>query len=122
MPGLSSTLRVNRGATGSYGLTSPQKFNPLSKESPLMKVDKRYIKPNRTMSRFHDNRKSQENIGTIIPNIKTLALDNTNANVRGKLKQLEAEILEINQVLNYHKKEVDILRHEKETLQQVLNK
>ena len=112
-----------------YGIPSPGKFNPLGKESPLMKIERSFPAANNTMSRFYSSRKDHANTEVRIPNIKSLAnaestgwKNDTTVNVKGKLKSLEQEILEVHQVLNFHKKEVDLLRIEKDTLQQVLNK
>jgi hypothetical protein len=89
-----------------------------------MMVQKKYLNANRTVRHFQNSKKSYDGTATTtIPDIKTVfSGESSNANVRGKLKQLESEILEVNQVLNFHKKEIEILKLEKETLQQVLNK
>jgi hypothetical protein len=88
-----------------------------------MMVQKKYLNANRTVRHFQNGKKSYDGTASTIPDIKTVfSGENSNANVRGKLKQLESEILEVNQVLNFHKKEIEILKLEKETLQQVLNK
>ena len=42
------------------------------------------------------------------------------ANLKGKLMVLEQMINQLNEELNYHKKEVQILRSEKDTLESVL--
>ena len=129
MTGAFSTMKGTGIRDKGYGIASPGKFNPLSKESPLMKIEKSIPNGNNTMSRFYSARKEHVNTEVKIPNIKSLsgtesvALRNeTTVNVKGKLKSLEQEILEVHQVLNFHKKEVELLRIEKDTLQQVLNK
>lgn len=115
-------MKLRKPREGGYGVATPQKFNPLGKESPLMKIKREFPDGNNTMTRFYNSRRSTGRIERTIPNIKSNMSENTTVNVRGKLKSLENEILEVTQVLNFHKKEVDLLRTEKETLQHVLNK
>ena len=45
---------------------------------------------------------------------------NNTANLKGKLSALEEMILQLADELQYHKKEVQVLRSEKETLESVL--
>ena len=86
-----------------------------------MKIDKKVPISSQTMSNFYTARNGMVKTDQGIPSIKTYQEDTT-VNVRGKLKNLEREILEVSQVLNFHKKEVDLLKLEKDTLQQVLTK
>lgn len=129
MPGAFSTMKGINVREKGYSISSPGKFNPLGKESPLMKIEKSLPSANNTMSRFYSARREHGNTEIKIPNIKTLSSvesagfnTDTTVNVKGKLMSLEHEILEVYQVLNLHKKEVELLRMKKETLQQVLNK
>ena len=46
--------------------------------------------------------------------------NNNTANLKGKLQALEEMILQLADELQYHKKEVQVLRSEKETLESVL--
>ena len=46
--------------------------------------------------------------------------NNNTANLKGKLQALEEMILQLVDELQYHKKEVQVLRSEKETLESVL--
>ena len=46
--------------------------------------------------------------------------NNNTANLKGKLQALEEMILQLADEMQYHKKEVQVLRSEKETLESVL--
>ena len=46
--------------------------------------------------------------------------NNNTANLKGKLSALEEMIMQLADELQYHKKEVQVLRSEKETLESVL--
>lgn len=93
----------------SYGIPSPGKFNPLARGSPLMKVNKSVTRVSNTLPRFYSSMRDSASNGRGIPDIKTMTaenvggFDNSTVNVRGKLNKLETEILEVNQVLNFHK-------------------
>lgn len=92
MPVYDRSAKKSVGKDRSYGITSPQKFNPLGKESPLMRIDRSLPMANNTMGKFYNSK----NIGLPdagIPNIRTVLTENTTVNVRGKLKQLENEII-----------------------------
>ena len=61
------------------------------------------------MSRFYSTGRAHEAVEGLV-NLKTTSIrDNTEVevhstvNVKGKLKSLEQEILEVNQVMNFHK-------------------
>ena len=59
---------------------------------------------------------SQHLNGTVV----SQGSNNNTANLKGKLKALEEMILPLADELQYHKKEVQVLRSEKETLESVL--
>ena len=46
--------------------------------------------------------------------------NNNTANIKGKMAALEEMIMQLGDELSYHKKEVQVLRSEKETLESVL--
>lgn len=92
MPVYDRSIKKSVGKDRSYGITSPQKFNPLGKESPLMRIDRSLPMANNTMSKFY-NSKNNGLPDSGIPNIRTALTENTTVNVRGKLKQLENEII-----------------------------
>lgn len=66
-----------------------------------MKIDKSMTLGRKTLPKFYSSR--QENGANTIPDIRTTHSENSTVNVRGKMTQLEREILEVSQVLNYHK-------------------
>ena len=59
---------------------------------------------------------SQQLNGTVV----SQGSNNNTANLKGKLQALEEMILQLADELQYHKKEVQVLRSEKETLESVL--
>ena len=59
---------------------------------------------------------SQHLNGTVV----SQGSNNNTANLKGKLQALEEMILQLADELQYHKKEVQVLRSEKETLESVL--
>ena len=53
--------------------------------------------------------------------VGSLAGQQNTANLKGKLTSLDEQLKSLSEELNFHKKEVQILRSEKETLEKVLN-
>lgn len=68
--------------------------------------------------------KSQVSNGTqkspFLAHNSTSGVTNNTSNLKGKLQSLEELIKTLAEELNYHKKEVQLLRSEKETLESVL--
>ena len=67
MPTHYRTLKMPSGRDRSYGVPSPAKFNPLSRESPLMRINKREIDTKFFTLRSHDKAKTEPSI----PNIRS---------------------------------------------------
>ncbi|CAI2374275.1 unnamed protein product [Moneuplotes crassus] len=132
------TISSNFKATP-YGIMTPQKFNPLCRESPLMKIDpertlanksihsqklsQMNCKPYRTTQNFYRTRKlSQEPQDHGFQSSPSLSSKLDTANLIGKVKHLESEISEVNQLVSKGKNEIEVLKIEKDTLSHVLDR
>ncbi|CAI2374078.1 unnamed protein product [Moneuplotes crassus] len=140
LPGIGSKKRSISGMKAiPYGMQTPQKFNPLCRESPLMKTDKERTLANKSiyaqaLSQYnrraystirqhpHQTGMSMSNHGEFTQRAPSLFNELDTANLMGKVKHLENEVSEVNQRVSREKNEIAVLKLEKETLSHVLEK